>query len=120
MWGDPVEFSDDNTFEYQWTFSLPDGYDVDNVEVVALLAQYDENDPSACVVENAARGYLPGHVDGIDTVSTESQVKDVEYYSLDGRRLSGKPSVSGLYILKKTYADGKSATSKEYVNAGCK
>lgn len=120
VWGDPVEFSDDNTFEYQWTFSLPDGYDVDNVEVVALLAQYDENDPSACVVENAARGYLPGHVDGIDTVSTESQVKDVEYYSLDGRRLSGKPSVSGLYILKKTYADGKSATSKEYVNAGCK
>lgn len=118
VWGDSVDFSGDNTFEYQWTFTLPDGYDADNVEVVALLAPFDENDPSACTVENATRGYLPGHVDDIDSASNSMTVKDVTYYTLDGRKLPGKPAVQGLYILRQTGADGRTVTSKEYVKVG--
>lgn len=118
VWGEPIDFSGDNTFEYQWTFTLPDGCNADNVEVVALLAQFDESDPSACVVENAAKGYLPGHVDGINLASTTSPIERVEYFSLDGRKLIDKPVVQGFYILKQIYADGTSVTSKEYMNAG--
>ena len=118
VWGEPIDFSGDNTFEYQWTFTLPDGCNADNVGVVALLAQFDESDPSACVVENAAKGYLPGHVDGINLASTTSPIERVEYFSLDGRKLIDKPVVQGFYILKQIYADGTSVTSKEYMNAG--
>ena len=36
---------------------------------------------------------------GINTVANDEAVKVGEWYTLDGRKLSGKPSAKGIYII---------------------
>lgn len=97
------------------SITIPDGCNPDNVEVVALVAAFDETDQFACTAENVSRCNLLGNTVGIDTVVPALPVQNVIYFTLDGRQLSEKPVTHGVYILKYTYSDSSSVISKAYV-----
>ncbi|WP_289454530.1 Omp28-related outer membrane protein, partial [Klebsiella pneumoniae] len=41
IWGEPITWNDDNTFSFDWSFEVNDGWNPDNLEVVALAAAFD-------------------------------------------------------------------------------
>ena len=47
----------------------------------------------------------------IETVSSDSRLLKISYYTLQGVLVSS-PNITGIYIVKKTYASGKTETSK--------
>ncbi len=55
--------------------------------------------PDVIEIEWKSAAEAPGETTGIDELRIKNlELRDDAWYSLDGRRLSGKPSVNGLYI----------------------
>ncbi len=55
--------------------------------------------PDVIEIEWKSAAEAPGETTGIDELRIKNlELRDDAWYSLDGRRLSGKPSVKGLYI----------------------
>ena len=67
MWGETLGVnSDDRTFNYSFSYTLPDNYVYQHCKVVAFVSQYDATDINNCSVLNAAQsGYLEGDPVGI-------------------------------------------------------
>lgn len=99
-WGEPIEWEEDNTAQYTYTFSLLPEWKKDDLKVVAFIAPYDSSNPTNCIVENCAV-VTPAIQSAITTAATSASCP-VLRYSIDGRRVSGNSR--GLTILKM--ADG--------------
>lgn len=105
IWGEPIIWNDDNTFSFNWSFEINDGWNPDNLEVVALAAAFDETDPSECAVENCAAARLKAEVaTGINTPVSSCVGKT--YYDLQGRKLESVSDASGICIVKEVRGDG--------------
>lgn len=71
--------------------------------VVAVLSNYNADDPNDCSVANVGSAkVLTDVVSGIQTPATAGNGTPVAYYNLSGQRID-KPA-HGLYIVKR--ADG--------------
>lgn len=55
--------------------------------------------------------YKDGYISGVEGVASDAEVVAEEYYSFDGIKMAEAP-VKGLYIVKKTLADGTVKTVK--------
>jgi len=52
-WGAELKW-DDNKATYSYTFNLNSSWKTEDLKVIAFISGYDKNDPTNCVVENAA------------------------------------------------------------------
>lgn len=105
-WGEPVEW-ENNGFAYRHTFTLNSSWKKDDLSVVAVLANYNAEDVSDCVVKNVGSvRVLSSTTSAISTsASTEKDTAITAYYNLSGQRID-KPA-SGIFIVKR--ADGTTA-----------
>ncbi len=102
-WGDLIEWNgDDATITVS---CIMDGvWNAENMEVVAFVNEYDPESVARCNVYNSAiTSVLNASVDQIE--GTEG-IKEITYYTLDGRMLSESPE-KGMCICKTLYCNGK-------------
>lgn len=111
VWGEPVEWNSDNTFTAEWSFEVDGGWNPENMEVVALVAAFNEDDAAACTVENCAAAKLTGNIPaGITQPVADSTVKT--YYDLQGRRLQSISEADGVCIVREVRSDGTVVVKK--------
>lgn len=96
--GNEMEWNGDS-YSYTYSLTLPEGWNKENLRVVAFVAQPIDNEPSQIEILNANQ--LPaGSTSGIAATSmgNDGEIISSEYYNLSGQKIS-KPS-HGLYIEK--------------------
>lgn len=98
-WGEPVEWTD-NTFTYSYTFSLDASWVKKNMQVVAMLYNYNPDDNTDCVVDNSIGVKLipDMNTDGIVSTISNNDTYEVARYSLDGRKVDSQ--TRGIVIVK--------------------
>lgn len=95
-WGVDMTWNGDISTSKTYTYTLPETWDADNVEIVAFVSAYDNVNRDKCPVYNAVQSGLSG------TGITDTQVDvnaPVEFYDLQGRAVS-TPS-HGIFIKKQ-------------------
>lgn len=116
-WGVVIEWKEDGTFEYEYNMKIADGWDRNQLSLVAVIGGYDADDLTNCVVENAEelhlRGILPT---GINAASvTDAAETSRETYSLSGVRIDNAAAHNGVVIVKRRFADGTVKVTKQVV-----
>lgn len=121
LFGDLLEW-DGNKAQAKYSYTLPEAiaselfyeeaYDKNvelvarDVEVVAFVGNYNPDDCTDCTVFNASKYDLKNDIPlSVDGVKDCAELEAVEYFSLDGVRLTGVPS-AGIYLSRVKYADG--------------
>ena len=112
VWGDSVDIADGYSATYET--DIVDTIDIDQVYVVAFIANYDSSSPDNCPVLNSARVKITedNSASGITTATTaeESHVQPAAVYDLSGRRVTTGTAADnlqpGTYIMRST--NGKS------------
>ena len=97
-WGEVIEWNG-NDYSYECTLDLRADYVYDNLQLIAMVYDYDATDATKNEVANAATLYSSDFqvADGIHTL-TGSEAPLV-VYDLQGRRIQGEPLQQGLYII---------------------
>lgn len=129
LFGEEITFSG-NKAQKKYSYILPESiesalyweeekYDKDvplvarDVEVVAFVSNYNPADICDCTVFNTGRYELKKDIPAsIERTETESSVKRMEYFAVDGSRLDKAPQY-GIYMQRTVYADGTVKTSKQ-------
>ena len=99
VWGDEIQFDGDE-YEYTCEFNLSQLWVRDNLQIVAMIGNYNSLNAADCAVMNASN--LPfsefgtTDVKGIDTDGTEK----TEIYTVSGIRMTDKALAPGIYIQK--------------------
>ena len=111
------KMKEDGTFEYEYNMKIADGWDRNQLSLVAVIGGYDADDLTNCVVENAEelhlRGILPT---GINAASvTDAAETSRETYSLSGVRIDNAAAHNGVVIVKRRFADGTVKVTKQVV-----
>lgn len=101
-WGDELEWNGDE-YTYTCDLTVQDNYDRNNLNIIAWVWDYDSNDPMKCEVANAASIPFSSVADGISAVtpSSQSASDNADYYTLDGVKLTAKPTTPGMYIVRQ-------------------
>ncbi len=104
-WGEPVEW-DGNYFSYSYTFSLDKKWKMNDMKIVAALANYNPDDATDCVVENSASvDIIEKETTGISMPENNGQNGPAEYFNLSGQRITNPQH--GIFIVK--YKNGKTS-----------
>ena len=106
-WGSVLSWSD-NKSTYTYTFQLDTAWKTEDLKVVAMISGYHRNDPTKCVVENAAVT-VPGTETGIEGHSVVN-LREARRYSLDGRQMSAPQR--GLNIVRMSDGSFKKVVVK--------
>ena len=97
-WGDPMEFYSD-TYEYNCEFNLSTFWVRENMQIVAFVSNFNNQDPTDCLIQNASRIYFSEikglEESGIETIDSDNEV---EIYSLSGIRVKQDNLAPGIYI----------------------
>ncbi len=94
-WGEVIEWNG-NDFSYECSFDLRADYVRDNLQLIAMVYDYDVNDPSKNEVANAGTLYYTDFTStGISAVQAESSTPTI--YDLYGRVVT-QPT-KGIYII---------------------
>ena len=109
VWGDVIEWDGDN-FTYDCKLDIDPSWETKNMRIAAFVSAYDENDPCACVVENARDVAFNDIPSGIEDAQADKDVVKTEYYTADG--IATKAEAKGMYIEKTIYSDGTETTKK--------
>lgn len=101
-WGDQVEWNGDD-YSYSCEFDVSTEWVKENLQVVAFIYNYDENDPTNCTVANAGSAkFSDFNLTGIENVTTTTNVdSSAEYYTLTGAKVAADHLGKGVYIVKK-------------------
>ena len=102
IWGDLINWNGD-TFEYECKIEINPEWNKDNLEIVAFVSTLDPEDQAACIVENA-RAVSFNDFTGIEDIQADSSVVATEYFTIGGVKTDAL--CHGMYIEKKTFADG--------------
>lgn len=96
-WGDPIVFNGDD-YTYECEFALKNIWNRDNLSIVAFVANYNENDPTDCEIQNANR-ILFSEITGtaIDSV-WQGETTEPEYYTVSGTRVNKDNLQPGIYV----------------------
>ena len=98
-WGEPIVWNSDS-YSYECSFELNDKWNRSNLEIVAIVGQYDSANALNCRVENAGHAYFSGS--GINDINASGRTVTA-YYDLFGVRLT-EPPLKGIFIT--VYSDG--------------
>lgn len=126
-WGDKPTWTDTFNYTTEVTLTYPEGCDVDNMELIALIANYNPSDCNDCEVGNAFKVKLKDlKTGGSSSVSTLANGGDVRVYQDGGRIVAtsackalevydtnGKACVNenlagGIYVVRVITANGVS------------
>lgn len=111
VWGAPFEWDENDEFEYECELEIDDSWKCEDMEIVALISNYDAESISNCAVENAARCDIDW-VKGVgETMASDRQIVSTEYYDIAGMKVYS-PSAGGIYIKVERFDDGSTVTSK--------
>lgn len=99
VWGDELEFDGDD-YEYTCEFNLSHLWVRDNLQIVAMIGNYNALNAADCAVMNASN--LP--FTEFDTAAVEgieaSKYEKAEIYSISGIRMTDAKLAPGIYIRK--------------------
>lgn len=117
-WGDEITYNEDGTFEKTYSLNLKSAWNPENMEIIAFISNYNENDLNDCIVHNAEKKKITySSVESIDnnkcnvwtngkTVCISGEYKHAEVYAMDGRLVKAIDAVasfdienSGIYII---------------------
>lgn len=117
-WGDEITYNEDGTFEKTYSLNLKSAWNPENMEVVAFISNYNEDDINDCIVHNVEKKKINySSVESIDnnkcnvwtngkTVCISGEYKHAEVYAMDGRlvkTIDAAPSFdienAGIYII---------------------
>ena len=117
-WGNEMTYNEDGTYEMTFTLNLKSTWNVDNMEIIAFVSNYNENDVNDCIVHNAQTSDIKSSsVESIGsdkcsvwsngkTVCISGDDKQAEVYAMDGRlvkTVKAMPSFdienAGIYIV---------------------
>lgn len=99
-WGDPIEWNGDD-YTYTCEFELSEKWKKENLQVVAFIYNYDENDAANCVVANAGAMRFKDLSSIQDVDAQEVNNAETEYFNLSGERVVESNLSKGIYIVKK-------------------
>lgn len=108
VWGVEISWDADDEFTYECLLDPSKILDPANAEIVVAVHDYDADDISNCLVNNAFKTNdidwkgFSGYTDAI----VPGAVVAVDYYDLQGRRLHSLVGFNGLVIMKSTCTDG--------------
>lgn len=101
-WGDAIEWTGDD-YVYSCEFVLSSQWVRDNLQAVAFIYNYDDEDATACEVANAGgiryADFENAVADGI-TAAEADATEAAAYYTLSGDRVAEGSLRSGIYIVK--------------------
>lgn len=103
-WGELIEWNNDDEFTYTCEFDVAKVLDITNCEIIAAVHDYDAESIANRIVNNAvsSKDIDWKEFSAIDSVSDEAaSVVSVEYYDLNGLRITDISSYKGI-ILRKT------------------
>lgn len=98
VWGDELQFEGDE-YEYTCDFELSSSWVRENLQIVAIIGNYNALSPVDCVVQNASSLPFSG-IDGAGVAGVEAEDGEAEVYSISGIRMSDANLSPGLYIRK--------------------
>ncbi|MCD7713793.1 MAG: Omp28-related outer membrane protein [Prevotella sp.] len=112
LYGDEINWTSDKTYENDYTITLDDGWNADNMHVIAFIGKdpYPDGFPSGALrdywadfddgyINNANMAVLGGTSDGIRGIAVSGgNATEVARYTTDGRQVS--TPVKGLNIVK--------------------
>lgn len=102
-WGEPVTW-DGNGFTYSYTFTLDSSWKLTDMQVLAVLSNYNDTDPTDCAVENSAQESVTGGTStGISSVTAPASDAPAQYFNLSGQRIENP--AHGIFIVR--HADGR-------------
>lgn len=111
VWGAPLEWDENDEFEYECELEIDDSWKCEDMEIIAFVNNYDAVDISNCAVENATRCDIEW-VKGVgETMAGDRQIVSTEYYDIAGMKVYS-PSAGGIYIKVEHFDDGSTVTSK--------
>lgn len=85
-WGEALEWVN-NEATYSYTFDLNSTWALEDLKVVAFLANYDPTNRNNCVVEQVADSYLQDP-NSIEETDSHAVLTEVARYTVDGRQLA--------------------------------
>ncbi len=100
-WGEPITWHD-NAFSYDCSFAINGEWNTKNMEVVAFIYNYDNEDLKNCAIENGVSIQLDAET-GIDEVAIDNGAHEIARYGIDGRKATA--SSKGIAIVK--LSDGR-------------
>lgn len=96
VWGDVIEWADDNTFSTTFTWVIPEEYRSEKFEAVAFVGNYDADDPTNCCIFNTARATLQSQGDAaLESIGLDDNHNSVSF-DLWGRKVESR--LQGLMI----------------------
>ena len=126
-WGDPIDISAGD-IEKEYTYTIPAGWNAQNMRVVAFVNNYDKKDPLNCMVYNTCEAALNTSA-GIDDIQGDDADVNVWYeggrlHVTDGFAISSVYDVTGaevqnvqrgMYIVKVKAQNGAQVVKKVMV-----
>lgn len=116
-WGTVIEWNDEDEFVYECLLDPSKVADTANTEIVAVVHDYDPNDISNRVVNNAFstktiewNGFTGNS--GSDGVVADAVAVSVEYFDLQGRKINVSDCTSGIILKKTSFSDNSVKVEK--------
>lgn len=99
-WGSPLTFENDE-YTYSCEFAISQTWKPENMEIVAMVYNYNSKDAADCEVQNAntvalSKYYTPS-TNAVESVEMAQEA--AEYYTFDGVKVIGDPA-PGIYLKK--------------------
>lgn len=110
-WGEPIDWKG-LKFKYEYQFDIEDNFNVENLEIVAFVNNYNETDPLLCSISNTTSipvknisGIISSENDPISEnfIYSDGRIVDLdgtpcEVYGLDGYKIRNYNLPQGIYI----------------------
>lgn len=99
-WGDVIEWNGDS-YEYDCKFTLRTTWERKNLQVVAYIYGYDNDDATNCRIANSAVADFPADPASIEGIASQRDNTVKQYFTLSGHKAEPTSLTPGLYIVKQ-------------------
>lgn len=124
-WGDEITYNEDGSFEKTYSLNLKEAWKPENMEIVAFISNYNENDLNDCIVHNVEKKEITyTSIESIDrdkcnvwtngkTICISGEYNCADVYTIDGRLIKSVKhtqsfdiNTNGIYVI---VIDGKAS-----------
>ncbi len=120
-WGESPEWSDERNYSYTCELTYPAGCKPDNMEIVAMISNYDEGNVGNRMIQNASKvaltklGSVGLHTLKVNGVSVRTEGNDIvaagdydamEVFDLSGNAVPATGLASGIYLVRVSSGAG--------------
>ncbi len=100
VWGENITWNG-NDYEYSCDFAKDDSWKGENMEIVAFISNYNENDPANCDVVNVGGLSLKEEfTTNVRNIEDGASLQE-EFYTVSGQKITQTKLAPGVYIVKK-------------------